>query len=63
MEELSRSKTLTIELTERELQILSDAIKFIWKSGAVLSREAADELGTLEDRIENPPKPAKPKKT
>ena len=41
----------TIEVTDREGQLLADAIRFIWKSGAVLSREGAAELMQLEDKI------------
>ncbi len=42
----------SIELTDREAQMLLDAIRFIWKSGAVQSREGAGELIELEERIE-----------
>jgi len=42
----------TIEVTDREAQMLLDAIRFIWKSGAVTSRGGAGELIALEDRIE-----------
>ena len=41
-----------IEVTDREAQMLLDAIRFIWKSGAVQSRDGAGELIALEDRIE-----------
>lgn len=42
----------SIEVTDREAQMLLDAIRFIWKSGAVQSRDGAGELIALEDRIE-----------
>jgi len=45
------SKT-SIEVTAREAQMLLDAINFIWKSGAVQSKDGAGELIALEDRIE-----------
>ena len=43
---------MSIELTAREAQMLLDAIMFVWKSGAVQSREGASELISLEKRIE-----------
>ena len=43
--------TVDISVTDREAQILSDAIRFIWKSGAVTDRSGAVELMSLEDRI------------
>lgn len=43
----------SLEVTDREAQMLLDAIRFIWKSGAVQSRDGAGELIALEDRIEN----------
>ena len=42
----------TIEVTDREAQMLLDAIHFVWKSGAVQSRDGAGELIALEGRIE-----------
>lgn len=42
----------TIEVTDREAQMLVDAIRFVWQSGAVQSREGARELIALEERIE-----------
>ncbi len=41
-----------IDVTDREAQMLIDAIHFIWKSGAVQSRDGAGELIALEERIE-----------
>ena len=43
----------SLEVTDREAQMLLDAIRVIWKSGAVQSRDGAGELIALEDRIEN----------
>ena len=42
----------TIDVTAREAHMLLDAINFIWKSGAVQSRDGAGELIALEGRIE-----------
>lgn len=49
---LKKEPKTTIEVTDREAQMLLDAIRFIWKSGAVQSRDGAGELIALEDRIE-----------
>ena len=47
-----RELKISLEITDREGQILADAILFIWKSGAVQSKDGALELIDLEDRIE-----------
>lgn len=47
----SKEAKTTLELTDREAQILADAIRFVWKSGAVQTREGATELISLEDKL------------
>ena len=51
MSEEVKEATVEISVTNREAQILADAIRFIWKSGAVTTREGGAELMRLEDRL------------